>query len=86
MRIDLSDQLQLITPQYIQAYLRAMARVEVSLVDAAALVPLVRGQKAAFAPILKALDVVANKPTVDGLLALRPGYRYEEHDVGGRLS
>ncbi len=62
MQIDLSDQLQLITPLYIQEYLRATARIEVSLVEAAALVPLVRGQKAAFAG-LEQFDVDMVRPS-----------------------
>jgi len=62
VRIDLSDQLQLITPQYVQEYLRATARVEVSLVEAAALVPLVRAQKAAFAG-LERFDVGPVRPS-----------------------
>jgi hypothetical protein len=62
VQIDLSDQLQLITPLYIQEYLRATARMEVSLVEAAALVPLVRGQKAAFAG-LERFDVDMVRPS-----------------------
>ena len=62
MRINLSDQLQLITPQYIQDYLRATARIEVSLAEAAALVPLVRGQKAGFAQ-LERFDVSTVRPS-----------------------
>jgi hypothetical protein len=62
VQIDLSDQLQLITPPYIQQYLRATARMEVSLVEAAALVPLVRGQKAAFAG-LERFDVDMVRPS-----------------------
>jgi hypothetical protein len=62
VQIDLSDQLQLITPPYIQGYLRATARMEVSLVEAAALVPLVRGQKAAFAA-LERFDVGMVRPS-----------------------
>ena len=62
MTINLSNQLQLITPQYVQEYLRATARMEVSLVEAAALVPLVRGQKAAFAG-LERFDVSLVRPS-----------------------
>jgi hypothetical protein len=62
VQIDLSDQLQLITPLCIQEYLRATARMEVSLVEAAALVPLVRGQKAAFAG-LERFDVDMVRPS-----------------------
>ena len=63
MHIDLSDQLQLITPRYIQDFLRATARVEVTLMEATALVPLVRGQKAAFAG-LERFDVSTVRPAV----------------------
>ena len=60
--IDVGDQLRLITPRYVQEYLRASARMDVSLVEAAALVPLVRGQKAMLAG-LERFDVSAVRPS-----------------------
>jgi hypothetical protein len=47
---------------YIQEYLRVTARVNISLVEAAELVPLVRGQKMAFAE-LERFDVSNLRPS-----------------------
>jgi hypothetical protein len=44
-----SEDLQRFTPESIREYVRALARIELSLAEAAELVPLVRGQKAALA-------------------------------------
>jgi len=60
--IDWPERLQLITPQYVQQYLRATAGIEVSLREAAELVPLVRGQKAAFRG-LEQFDVSTVRPS-----------------------
>jgi hypothetical protein len=55
------EQLRLITPHYVQDYLRTAARIDISLLAAAQLVPLIRGQKAAFAA-LEQFDVSAVRP------------------------